>query len=330
MSKSMPSIVEFRRDDNGGHGNNNGSSRVIIASLTLPFSAAEDQNKKTSIKPIQNHPAWLIGLGVSEKVFVGCHDFDGDNCPSNCASVNIDSDTMNLFLNGYCKDRLWPLLHYHLWDRPPLDVKLENSLFSAYCSVNQSFSDAITTVYKPGDIVLIVDYHLLMVPSMLRQKDPLCDASIGLLLLTPISSSEYIRCLPQAKQILQGAVGANVVVAQSASYSKHCASGCMRILGLEKEQVNRVGGLKLVDNNGVETTLAVGPLGINVQRAIELRTSYGVLEKVNELRRMFPIEDTILILGIDQANQMRGIKHKLDALKMFFEMNGEFVGKVLV
>ena len=88
------------------------------------------------------------------------------------------------------------------------------------------------------------------------------------------------------------------------------------------------GNVRIVDNDGeVEVELTSRWLGVDVERAVEMRSSYGVLEKVNELRKLFDAE-TKIFLGIDGADQLRGVKHKLDAFKLFLESFPEYVGKV--
>ena len=67
-------------------------------------------------------------------------------------------------------------------------------------------------VYRPGDLIWIHDYHLLLVPSLLRQALP--DAAVGLFVHTPFPSSEVFRCLPRRNEILDGMLGANLVCFQ--------------------------------------------------------------------------------------------------------------------
>lgn len=49
-------------------------------------------------------------------------------------------------------------------------------------------------IYKPGDIVWVHDYQLLLVPEIIRQRAGAA-IYIGLFLHTPFPSSEIIRCL---------------------------------------------------------------------------------------------------------------------------------------
>jgi hypothetical protein len=54
-------------------------------------------------------------------------------------------------------------------------------------------------VYRPGDLILVHDYHLLLVPKLLRLLVP--DVYVGLFVHTPWPSSEVFRCLPRTYEI---------------------------------------------------------------------------------------------------------------------------------
>ena len=84
--------------------------------------------------------------------------------------------------------------------------------YAPYAAVNEAFARRVCEVYTPGDLIWIHDYHLLLVPSLLRQSLP--DAAVGLFVHTPFPSSEIFRCLPRRKEILDGMLGANLVCFQ--------------------------------------------------------------------------------------------------------------------
>ncbi|KAF9293443.1 threalose-6-phosphate phosphatase [Mortierella antarctica] len=90
---------------------------------------------------------------------------------------------------GYCKGVLWPLFHYILWDEAT-DGREERRNWEDYVFVNQKFADAIVEQYQTGDIIWIHDYHLLLVPHMLRQKLP--GAAIGF--FTYSYARHFISC----------------------------------------------------------------------------------------------------------------------------------------
>ena len=87
---------------------------------------------------------------------------------------------------------LWPLLHYIL--PTPTDGQTERQRWTDYLRFNHAFAMKILELYQPGDIVLVHDYQLLLVPELLRQKAG-AGIHVGLFVHTPFPTSEIVRCL---------------------------------------------------------------------------------------------------------------------------------------
>ncbi|KAJ1913049.1 Trehalose-6-P synthase/phosphatase complex synthase subunit, partial [Coemansia sp. S17] len=104
---------------------------------------------------------------------------------------------------------LWPLFHYH-----PGEMMFEETAWDAYQRANEAFAQSLAAVVKDGDLVWIQDYHLMLLPRMLRG---LLDSSgrrgvkIGWFLHTPFPSSELYRILPVRRQILEGVLAADLL-----------------------------------------------------------------------------------------------------------------------
>ena len=94
---------------------------------------------------------------------------------------------------------LWPLFHYLLWqDVSPNSLSASFSadeFWAPYEQANAAFARRILDVYRPGDLVWVHDYHLLLVPKLLRLMLP--EVCVGLFVHTPWPSSEVFRCLPR-------------------------------------------------------------------------------------------------------------------------------------
>jgi trehalose 6-phosphate synthase/phosphatase len=98
-----------------------------------------------------------------------------------------------------CSPALWPLFHYLLWqDVSPTSLSASFSAdehWAPYEQANTAFARRIMDIYRPGDLILVHDYHLLLVPKLLRLLVP--DVFVGLFVHTPWPSSEVFRCLPR-------------------------------------------------------------------------------------------------------------------------------------
>ena len=108
--------------------------------------------------------------------------------------VFISDANLEGHYNRYCKQILWPTFHYQIPDNPKNTV-FEKESWEHYVAVNQAFADVIVSQYKRGDTVWVNDYHLLLVPKMVREMVP--HAIIGLFLHIAFPSSEVFRVLPR-------------------------------------------------------------------------------------------------------------------------------------
>ena len=218
----------------------------------------------------------------------------------------------------YAEHELYTLFHYR--QHEPTDGRAERKWWADYYRLNQIFADRILEVYKPGDIVWIHDYHLLLLPSLLRQRLP--NIYIGFFLHIPFPSSEYLRCLSRRKEVLTGVLGANMIGFQSYSYSRHFSSCCTRILGFDSSSAG-------VDAYGAHVAVDVFPIGIDATAIA--RTAYGdkgIDAKIARIRAQYPGQK--IIVGRDRLDTVRGVAQKLMAFQMFLERYPEWRGKVVL
>lgn len=235
-----------------------------------------------------------------------------------------ESPDGDLILKDQCRWRrfseneLFPLFHYK--QHEPTDGRGERKSWADYQRLNEKFATRILEIYKPGDIVMIHDYHLLLLPAMLRQKIP--HMHISFFLHVPFPSSEFLRCLPRRKEVLEGMLGANLVGFQSFSYSRHFVSCCTRILGFPSD----IAG---VEAYGSKVTVGVFPIGIDAAGVEKL--AFGrpeIDENVAGLNKMY--EGKKIIVGRDRLDSVRGVAQKLMAFERFLEEYPEWRDMVVL
>ena len=124
---------------------------------------------------------------------------------------------------------LWPLFHYH-----PGEINFDESAWIAYRDANRLFAKAIAKSVKEGDLVWVHDYHLMLLPAMLREEvgAKVKNFKIGFFLHTPFPSSEIYRILPVRKEILQGVLESDLLGFHTFDYARHFLSSCSRILSV--------------------------------------------------------------------------------------------------
>ncbi|PWY67568.1 hypothetical protein BO70DRAFT_169235 [Aspergillus heteromorphus CBS 117.55] len=218
----------------------------------------------------------------------------------------------------YAERELYPLLHYK--QHGPTDGKSERKWWADYVRMNRLFADRIAHEYKEGDIVWIHDYHLFLVPSMLRQRIP--NVYIGFFLHAPFPSSEFMRCLAKRKEVLTGVLGANMIGFQTFSYSRHFSSCCTRVLGFDSNSAG-------VDAYGAHVAVDVFPIGIDTQAIQNAAFGSADIEKaVLGIRKLYAGKK--IIVGRDRLDSVRGVAQKLQSFEVFLERYPEWRDKVVL
>lgn len=218
----------------------------------------------------------------------------------------------------YAEHELYTLFHYR--QHAPDDGRAERRWWADYVKMNQLFAERILHAYQPGDIVWIHDYHLMLLPSLLRQRIP--NIYIGFFLHIPFPSSEFLRCLPRRKDILTGALGATMIGFQSYSYSRHFNSCCKRILGFESSSAG-------VDAYGAHVAVDVFPIGIDAAAVREQAFTDPIIqENMTSLRKLYAGKK--IIVGRDRLDTVRGVAQKFMAFELFLERYPEHRDKVVL
>lgn len=133
-----------------------------------------------------------------------------------CQAVYLTDDLADRHYNGFSNSILWPLFHYH-----PGEMNFDQANWQAYREANLRFAEVVYSQLQDGDTVWVQDYHLMLLPMLLRElvdgsrmsdigrsevdllkegvqpnavhKSPVKDVKIGFFLHTPFPSSEIYR-----------------------------------------------------------------------------------------------------------------------------------------
>lgn len=220
--------------------------------------------------------------------------------------IELSADEVEGYYNAVANGVLWPVCHYMV-ERLPL----ETPDWNVYRAVNQRFADAIAAEWRPGDVIWVHDFHLMLLPRLLRERLP--NARIGFFLHIPFPSSEVFRVLPWREELLRGLLGADLIGFHTLAYLRHFAASLLRLLGLEIE-VDRV----TVDGRDVRLTAL--PMGIDVAHFEALAADPALQEEAAKLRAE---RDTgKLVLGIDRLDYTKGIPRRLLAFERLLERRG--------
>jgi|LNFM01.1.fsa_nt_gb trehalose 6-phosphate synthase/phosphatase len=229
--------------------------------------------------------------------------------------VHVPAHLEDPYYNGMCNAVIWPLFHYFLGR-----VASNTAYFPAYAEVNAAFAQAVAKAAPPGAHVWIHDYHLMLLPALLRALRP--DVRISFFLHVPFPSSEVYRILPARTELLRGLLGADYIGFHTGDYTRHFRSSCLRVLGLES-------GFDFVSYEGRRVGLGVHPIGADVQRLRNALRSPTCVTRLAELRTHW--RGRRVLLGVERLDYSKAIPLKLAAYEEFLRRDPQrAVDNVLV
>ncbi|CCC68184.1 hypothetical protein NCAS_0B01000 [Naumovozyma castellii] len=233
-------------------------------------------------------------------------------------AVITDDITFKGAYKNFCKQILWPTLHYQIPDNPNSKA-FEDHSWNYYQNLNQQFADNIISVYKTGDTIWIHDYHLMLVPEMVRKVLP--NAKIGFFLHVSFPSSEVFRCFAHREKILEGILGANFVGFQTKEYARHFLQTANRLLMADVATDE----LKF---NGKIVSVKYTPVGIDMFTLNDQLKDEKVLQWRHLIRERW--QGKRLIVCRDQFDRIRGLHKKMLAFERFLKENPEYIEKVVL
>jgi trehalose 6-phosphate synthase len=134
--------------------------------------------------------------------------------------------------NGVANSTLW-FVHHMLFQTPfePSFGTEFRALWASYEAYNRAFAEALADEAGESASVLVQDYHLALVPGMLRALRP--DLRIGHFSHTPWAPADYFRLLPDdiARQLLRGILGADRACFLTRRWADAFTACCAELLG---------------------------------------------------------------------------------------------------
>ena len=306
----------------------NNAKKLIIVSNRLPVTV---EKKKGEIHFRQSAGGLATGLGSFYRsynsIWVGWCGISPDRVNEeerkniktklandfNCSPIFLSKKDVDMYYRGFCNRTIWPIFHYF-----PQYAVYDKNLWESYRHVNRFFSDAVIKVAKPDDTIWIHDYHLMLLPELLREKLP--NASIGFFLHIPFPSFEVFRLIPWRKEILNGLFGADLIGFHTYDYVRHFLTSTYRLLGYEQTY-----GQIIVGNRVVKVDAF--PMGIDYTKFEKATLNQKVQREANNVRKN--VTDRRVVLSVDRLDYTKGVLQKLDAFSLFLEKNPKYKEKII-
>lgn len=242
--------------------------------------------------------------------------------------LDVPADTFAAAYNGIANSVLW-FVHHMLY-QTPLEPSFDAAFreqWVAYEAYNTAFAEAIAEEAAPGAAVLVQDYHLTLVPGLLRALRP--DLRIGHFSHTPWAPPDYYRLLPDdvAGQVLRGILGGDRAGFLTRRWAEAFAACCESVLA-GAEVVREDGIATAVRFEGRTTRLGVHGLGADADFLRERAHRLDVEERMAALREQVgPGRKTIV--RVDRTELSKNIVRGLRAYRRLLEERPQWRGKVV-
>lgn len=222
----------------------------------------------------------------------------------------IDPPTFRSAYNGIANSTLWFVLHqlYDLPTQPVFDATWRRQ-WASYVRYNQAFADALAAEAAPGAAVVVQDYHLFLVPRMLRELRP--DVRIGHFTHTPWVTPDYFTTLPDdvGRALVEGMLGADVVGFHTERWAELFRATARTVTGRDAAGVR------------------VFPLGIDAGQLHKLASRRSVDSALRVLDEQ--VGDCRVIGRVDRTELSKNVYRGLLAYRELLRAHPEWQGRVV-
>ncbi|MFC6062801.1 alpha,alpha-trehalose-phosphate synthase (UDP-forming) [Streptomyces ochraceiscleroticus] len=256
----------------------------------------------------------------------------GDTGGQSVRMLDIAPEVFADAYNGVANSVLW-FVHHLLYQtplEPAFDAEFRGQ-WASYEAYNAAFADALAEAAAPGAAVLVQDYHLTLVPGLLRERRP--DLRIGHFSHTPWAPPDYFRLLPDdvAAEVLRGILGGDRAAFLTHRWAAAFAECCAAVLDAEVARDGEA-GLR-VTYEGRTTRLGVHGLGADADFLRERSRQPDVDERLADLREQIGTgEDGAprkTIVRVDRTELSKNIVRGLQAYRRLLTDRPEWRGRVV-
>lgn len=278
------------------------SPSFILASNRLPLKfedgelVASDGGLSTALKSasLEDKALWIGTLGPDTPEDVR------QKLPSCYRHVEFDSKTYKEYYNGYSNSVLWPGFH----DRPDL-IQFDESYWKSYWTVNKAYAQTIVEETPESLPVWVHDYHLMLVPFLIKRLQP--KRKVSFFLHIPWPQPEIALQIPHMDSLVRALAYTDAFCAHDSCYLENLKN-CAAELNCDVPEMDMA-----------------CPIGIDWKRFAvsksEAASNFNWKDKP-------AVWSGFNIVGVDRLDYSKGLKNKLEVFSEFLELNPKWHEKV--
>ncbi|HJS43565.1 MAG TPA: trehalose-6-phosphate synthase [Gemmatimonadales bacterium] len=278
----------------------------------------------TALEPIMRacSGTWIAhGGGNGDREVVDKHDRVAVPPPPDAPAyqlrrVWLTEEEEQGYYYGFSNEGIWPLCHIaHV--RPIF----RTGDWEQYVKVNRKFANTVQQEAQSADpIVLVQDYHLALLPRMIREQMP--DATIISFWHIPWPNPEAFAICPWREELLDGMLGSTILGFHTQFHVNNFVDTVDRLL---EARVDRE--LFAVTYRGKPTTVRRYPISVEWPPEPEL-LSTPVEQCRTEIRRRHDLPpDHAVGIGVERLDYTKGIEERLRAVERLLELEPRWIGR---
>jgi trehalose 6-phosphate synthase len=265
-------------------------------------------------------PLLLSGSAGAHSAWIAAALSDGDRAAVRAGAVrapgvqlrllDLDAQTFRLAYDVVSNGTLWFLYHglFDLTRRPRFDRRWREA-WEAYEAVNVAFTDATAELAHDGDVVLVQDMHLALVPGMLRARRP--DLRLAHFTHTPFCGPNSIRVLPgYAATALCESMASAPCGFHARRWARSYEAAAREVLG-----------------DGTPAPTFVAALGPDPDALTQLAASPAARHAATELDAV--VGDRTMVLRVDRIDPSKNIVRGFLAYDLLLERHPEWRERVV-
>src|SRR5216117_4160455 len=217
---------------------------------------------------------------------------------------------------GFANEGIWPLCHIaHV--RP----EFRRRDWEQYKTVNAKFADTVVEEATSQDpIVLVQDYHLALLPQMIKEILPA--ATIISFWHIPWPNPEAFAICPWREELLDGLLGSTILGFHTQFHVNNFVDTVDRLV---EARVDRE--MFTVSYRGKLTAVKRYPISVEWPPSPALvGTPVEDCRRVVRARHGLPADHAIGV-GVDRLDYTKGIEERLRAVERLLEMEPQWIGK---
>src|SRR5215470_4624200 len=274
----------------------------------------------TALEPVMRacSGTWIAhGSGNADQDTVDDHDrvrVPPDKPSYTLRRVWLTPEEERGYYEGFANEGLWPLCHIaHV--RPVF----RSGDWEEYVKVNRRFADAVRAEARTEDpVVLVQDYHLALLPRLIRERLP--KATIITFWHIPWPNSESFGICPWREALLDGMLGSTILGFHTRFHCQNFVETVDRYLEarIERESSTISYGGRLTRVEHYPISIQWPPEWVDTQLPVPLcRAKVLRVEKLSD--------DVMLGVGVDRCDYTKGILERFSAVERMLELHPELI-----